>query len=127
MSNLNTPLKELDMRVGCYLDLNGKPVQHTPQQYTYSYDPYVVFKQNKDPAKKTYCYWSDHIDRREGVADLKMKHFKHRGDHYGDYTIQQIQDFLRELDNDPNIEIYAVMHACNVSNGFPVWSFHAQY
>ena len=49
-----------------FLDIYGKPVERTPWQFPYSYDPYVIYKSELftpednayDHDRIEYCYYS---------------------------------------------------------------------
>lgn len=57
------------------------------------------------------------------TKDLMHKYFGDKGDYYDDRKPEQIEAFLRERLELPNLNLVTIMESVNVSNGYPVWFF----
>lgn len=95
----------------------------------YDYDPILQFSARSKLPENGSCY-SDRMSQWDykKYRDLCEKHFKGKnGDPGGDYfdrrTPADIEAFLREYFDKPELTLLRVEEHCNVSNGFPVWFF----
>lgn len=105
------------------VDLEGRPVERTKAVYPYSYSSFVVWRSG--PNKSI-----DHAVYTDRLADWDRDKFrrlaqKHLGHHRWDNApAGEIQAFLREWNEDPELALIAVMEHCNVATGYPTWSLH---
>lgn len=109
-----------------YLDLYGKPVKRTRDEYPYSYDPYVTWKSREVDLKEiTGTVYSDRLLQwgYNKTRTLMKKHFGTQGDYYSGREPKKIESFLAEYMGH-DITLIAVQEGCNVSNGYPYWVFH---
>lgn len=107
-----------------YVDLKGNPIERTPNSHPYSYDPYVVFKLGEEKEATTAVY-SDRIRQwdYQKTKDLEKKYFKDTGDYYTNRNSSDIQSYLRERFDSPDLKLIYMLQGCNVSNGYPYWIF----
>jgi hypothetical protein len=106
-----------------YLDLEGNPIEKTPDKYPYSYDDYIIY-QTRDKATDG-CY-SDRLRQWDYTLtrNLITKHFPERtGDYYPRSSPELVEGFLRDRLNNPKLELVHILEGCNVSNGYPYWYF----
>lgn len=105
-----------------YRDWDGNPVDRTPNEYRYSYDPYVQYKKKDEYQHVVY---SDRLlqwdyDKHNRLCE---KHFGNSGQYWNDRSIKDIESFLRDWYDKPELELVGKMEGCNVSNGYPYWIF----
>lgn len=108
---------------GCqYVDWEGNPVERTPDEYRYSYDPYVIEKRKDD---FQHCIYSDRLLQWDFAKHDRLceKHFGNKGQLWNNRSFDKIEAFLRDWHENPNLRLVGVMEGCNVSNGFPYWVF----
>lgn len=105
-----------------YVDEHGKPVNRTKDEYPYSYDAFMQERVLPNSEVKSAVYtdrllqWDYNLTRR-----LMEKHFGNSGDYWNNRSAADIQSFLRERLNAPDLVVCYVMECCNVSNGYPLW------
>ncbi len=105
-----------------YQDEHGNPVSRTKHEYPYSYDGFVTHRLKSD--KKTNCtVYSDRIHCGEKYDIAAKKNFGNTGQMFFDRKPKDIEQFLRDYYDIPEIELTLVMEYCNVSSGFPLWRF----
>ena len=105
-----------------YKDEHGRSIKKTPQTHPYSYDGYVLHEANTDVEANNTIY-TDRLsmwdyDKKER---LMQKHFAKTGDWWNEYSPDQIEAFLRDWCDDPELKLRRVMQYCNVSSGYPLW------
>ncbi len=107
-----------------YVDLNGNPVKKTKREYPYSYDPYVVWKNDYVEGKSNTVYsdrllqW-DYKKFEECCMDVWGNH--RQG--FNDRTPEDIEKFLCKYFG-KEVKLTVIMECCNVSNGYPIWIFY---
>ncbi|MHB8871602.1 MAG: hypothetical protein ACYC5G_04065 [Candidatus Doudnabacteria bacterium] len=106
--------------VSPYRDWDGNETERTPDEYRYSYDPYVQYKK-KDEYQHTV--YSDRLFQWDCKKhdDLCQKHFGNRGQYWDNRPIDKIESFLRDYYNKQDLVLVGKMEGCNVSNGYPYW------
>lgn len=106
-----------------YLDLDGKSVKRTKDEYRYSYDPYVMWKGDYKKNSGNVVY-SDRLYQwnSEKYNECYQKVWGNKGQQFYNRSSEDIQKFL-SLYFDKEIKLTVVMEGCNVSNGFPYWVF----
>lgn len=105
------------------VDLNGRPVERTKEEYPYSYDPYVVWEDNYN--KTNECIFSDRLVQWDYNKFNKCckKIWNNDSQYFDDRLPKDIEKFLKLYLN-KQIKLTAIMEACNCSNGFPYWIFY---
>lgn len=118
----------IDLRTGRRFDpladvnLHGKPVKKTKMSHPYNYDEFVLHRLG--PNKEIDgCVYVDRMYEwdREKTKQLWKKHLDTRWDRA---TASQIEEFLREWNDDPGLKLIAVVEWCNQASGYPTWSLH---
>jgi hypothetical protein len=109
----------------CYaqVDEHGKPVRRTKQTHPYTYDGFVQERVHLNK-KATGTVYTDRLLQWDYqlTRELIAKHFNDGGgDWWNNRSAAQIQEFLRERLEKPNLEVVLVMEYCNQSTGYPVW------
>ncbi|PLS15076.1 hypothetical protein CVD28_24895 [Bacillus sp. M6-12] len=106
-----------------YMDLNGNPVKKTKEDYPYSYDSFVVWKEDyqKD---KSHVVYSDRLLQWDynKFGDCCMEIWGNTGQYFYNRNPKEIETFLSKYLN-KEIKLTAIMEGCNVSSGFPIWTF----
>ena len=105
-----------------YVDWEGKPVERTPEKYSYSYDAYVIHKLKNDYEHAVYSDRLWQWDSKKYNRFYK-KHFGNEGQYWDGRGIDKIQEFLRDYYDKPELTLVGVMKGCNVSSGYPYWIF----
>lgn len=103
----------------------GAMVKRTKKQYPYSYDGHVLHRLLPNSETNLTIY-SDRLQKI--IPEWKwnvnfLKHFNTNGNYFDCFNPKLIQNFLREVLDQPDLNLVLVMEYCNVSNGFPVWRF----
>jgi hypothetical protein len=106
------------------VDEHGQPVERTKQQYPYSYDGFVQWRDTNKP-KANGTIYSDRLTQWDFPKYdlLCMKHFGNKSQYWDSREPEKIEAFLRDWCEDPELELTMVMEYCNVSNGYPCWRF----
>lgn len=108
-----------------YVDLQGNPVERTPETHPYSYDAYVTYKSEEFQTTDHWVYhdrmmqwdWGKYHAAAETVWPVKTC------PHYFDgKNAKDIEKFL-SIYFDKKVKLTAIMKGCNVSNGYPYWIF----
>lgn len=109
------------------LGLDGKPVERGPNEYPYSYDPFVVFKSTTFDKSDSYVY-SDRMMQwdRDKFAKACEEVWNNTGQMFHSRTPEEIERFL-SIYFDKEVELTLIMECCNVSNGYPYWMFALKY
>jgi hypothetical protein len=100
----------------------GNPVKRTKFEYPYSYDGFVTYR-NGENSEANCTLYSDRMIREKEYRELSKKHFGNEGQMFFDRSPKKIEEFLRDLCEDPELKLIFVMEYCNVSNGYPLWRF----
>ncbi len=93
----------------------------TRLEYPYSYDPILQFKSGEAWNGSVY---TDHFTMWYGydrVRQLQEKHFGTTSDYYNRFPVKQVQEFLRELMDIPELKVVRIEEHCNQSSGYPCW------
>jgi hypothetical protein len=117
----------LDMN-GCvvnfdYCDIKGNPVRKTKYEYPYSYDEFVVWKNNYNKDKSSLVY-SDRLHQwnYEKYNRCCKEVWHNEGQYFSQRQPEDIEKFLSKYYDKP-IKLTLIMEGCNVSNGYPYWIF----
>lgn len=105
------------------LGLDGKPVERGPNEYPYSYDPFVVFKSTTFDKSDSYVY-SDRMMQRDYDKFAKACNdvWGNTGQMFHSRTPEEIERFL-SIYFDKEVELTLIMECCNAGNGYPYWLF----
>lgn len=118
MVELGMPGRRLESVYGRFIGEDGRPVQKTKYTHPYSYDPFVLWKGKGDANGSVYTdrlYQWDY----EKADRLGKKHMP--GKRWDNAQPSQIEAFLREYLDAPDLKLVKIIEYCNVSNGYPVW------
>lgn len=97
------------------------------EEYPYSYSPIILFGNDDSNVDGTTCVYSDRIEQwnRKLTDELYEKHMgKNFHGSFDDAQPGQVQAFLRERLNKPDLCLRFIVEWCNQSNGYPYWSFY---
>jgi hypothetical protein len=108
---------------GGYVDLEGNPVKRTKEDYPYSYDSFVVWKENYCKEKSNVVY-SDRLLQWDynKFGECCMEVWGNQGQMFYDRNPKDIEAFLSKYFS-KEIKLTVIMEGCNVSNGYPIWTF----
>ena len=106
------------------VDEHGKAISRTPSTHPYSYDGFVTWRGGKNKEANNTIY-SDRLWQWDyKKADkLCIKHFGDKSQYFGNRTPEQIEAFLRDFTDNPNLKLIFIMEYCNQSSGYPLWRF----
>lgn len=116
----------MEYRMFGYLDLDGNPVERTPDKNMYSYDAFVVYK-SSEYSSTDFAVYSDRMirwNRENFERAVKTVWPEHTGSQmfYG-RTHSDIEKFL-SVYYDKTVKLTAIMEGCNFSGGYPYWVFY---
>lgn len=115
--------RERNWRYG-YVDLDGNPVKRTKEDYRYSYDFFVVWRQDYNQNTSDTVY-SDRLWQWDSKKynTCCMEVWGNKGQSFHGRKPKEIESFLNKYFG-RKVKLTAIMEGCNVSNGYPIWSFH---
>lgn len=116
---------EMGCCVSHYFDLDGGPVERTPQTHPYSYEEFVVFKSPDFKEDDIAVYHDRMLQWDWGAFSKSVRTVWPDTPHsqmFGGKTPKDIERFLG-LYFGKRVKLTAVLQGCNVSNGFPYWVF----
>lgn len=98
----------------------------TKEKFPYSFSQVTVWERNdfKDSPKiRGIC--SDRLFQQDSKKYdlLSKKHFGNVGHYFYDRSPEAIEAFLQEYCDDKTIKLQQVKDWCNVSSGYPGWTF----
>lgn len=107
-----------------YIDEFGKPIERTPDKYSYSYDGYMLHRFGKNEEANMTIY-SDRLLQWDYKKhnELCKKHFGNEGQYWAERDPKKIEAFLRDWCEDPELKLIFVMQYCNMASGYPLWRF----
>ena len=88
----------------------------------YSYDPILQYSDGQPGQSTVYSDRMSDWDYKK-YRDLIDKHFDNPGDYFDQRKHDQIESFLRDYLDKPEIILCAVIEYCNLVSGYPVWRF----
>lgn len=110
---------------GLYLDLDGKPIERTPETHPYSYQEFVVHKSQSFKKTDNMVYHDRLLQwNRKAFSDAVREVWPEMPESqmfYGKKP-EDIERFL-SLYFGEEVNLTAVLQGCNVGNGFPYWVF----
>lgn len=98
------------------------PGVRTKATHPYSYDPFTMWRGPVEPDGSVYTDRLMQWDNKKH-DELCLKHFGDTGQYWSQRRTGQIQEFLRDYLDAPNLVLCEVQEHCNQSNGFPCWYF----
>jgi hypothetical protein len=105
------------------VDEFNRPVERSKWDYPYSYSGFVQERVLPN-SEATGTVYTDRLlqwDYKK-ARDLIAKHWpKDQGDYWSNRSAAEIQNFLRDYLDKPNLQVVLVMEYCNMSSGYPVW------
>ncbi|MGJ0846570.1 hypothetical protein ACR77J_07770 [Tissierella praeacuta] len=107
-----------------YRNINGNEVRKNREKYLYSYDPYVIWKDdyNKETSHTVYSdrLWQWDNKRFDQCCQAV---WGDKSQHFGNRKPKDIEGFLI-LYFAKDIKLTAILEGCNVANGYPYWVFY---
>lgn len=106
-----------------YMDIYGKPVERTPEEYPYSYSQFCVWKGRF--SKTTHTLYSDRMlrDTPEKFRACCVRVWDQTGQLFYGREPEKIEEFLCAYLG-TEIELTGIEEGCNAFNGYPYWVFH---
>ena len=94
----------------------------TPLDYPYSYDPFVIFDSGESRVGTNTVYTDMLLQQNHSKCnDLMEKHFGNSKQNWRDRSKEDIESFMRDWCNNPNLRVIRLKEYCNSSNGYPYW------
>ncbi len=116
---------ESNVYAGLYVGLDGRPVEHPPYDYPYSYDAYVTYKHKSFRP-------TDHMDYSDRLWEFDPPKFRAaaaqvwpdtpHSQMFRDRKPADVERFLSLYFGKP-VKLTAVLQGCNRGNGNPYWVF----
>jgi hypothetical protein len=104
------------------VDENDQPVKRTKANHPYAYDSFIQERVLPNSEVKGSVYSDRLLDWDYNLTrSLMKKHFGNDGDYWTNRSAADIQNFLRERLNKPDLEVCYVMECCNQATGYPLW------
>lgn len=110
---------------GCFVDIDGNPIERTPFSHPYSYDAYVVYKADDYNKKDTWVYSDRLLQWDRGAFKTAVREVwpdKSGSQTFSGRKPEDINRFL-SLYFGKEVRLTAIQQACNVSTGYPCWIF----
>jgi hypothetical protein len=106
------------------VDEHDKPITRTPTTHPYSYDGFITWRGGKNEEANNTIY-SDRLWQWDHKKTNKLceKHFGDKSQYFNQRTPEQIEAFLRDYTNNPNLKLIFIMEYCHQSSGYPIWRF----
>lgn len=107
-----------------FVDLDGNPINKTPYSNPYRYDSFVVWQDKDFDKGKCNSVDSDRLYQwdSEKYNKCRKEVFNDKGQYFYQADSNKIEKFL-SLYFEKEIKLTAVVQNCNVSSGFPYWTF----
>ena len=107
-----------------FVDLDGNEIKRNPFTHPYSYDEYVIWKDENFNKEKYSAVYSDRLYQwdYEKYNKCCQEVFKNQGQRFNQRDPKEIEKFL-SMYFDERIKLTAIMQGCNQSSGFPYWIF----
>lgn len=110
-----------------FVGINGEPVERTPVEYPYSYDPYVLHKSPDCDPRNSCIVYSDRMmqwnyDKYMNCIKM-MPEEDQAGQMFHHASLRGVSLFLSYY----YVKVCnctAILEGCNVSNGYPYWIFY---
>lgn len=108
-----------------FVGLDGKPISCTPQTHPYSFDPYVIYKDNKWSINDEAVY-SDRMMQWDynKFNDCAKEVWNDHRQLFDSASPEELEKFLQLYFGSGFIELTAILKGCNQSNGYPYWIFY---
>jgi hypothetical protein len=107
-------------------DIDGKRVERSKLSHPYTYSAFVLWPMSfgKPITGWDSAVYTDRLQQwdPDKYARLGQKHMA--GKRWDNATPEQVQAFMREYNDDPDLRMVALQECCNVSNGYPIWILH---
>lgn len=100
----------------------GEIVERTKDSHPYNYDGFLIWK-TMDHKLCTGSVYTDRLFQWDYklTTDLIQKHFNTSSQYFDKYSPKQLQEFLRERLDMPNLEVVFLQEECNQASGYPLW------
>ena len=107
-----------------FVDLNGNPIKRTPLSWTYSYDEFVIWKDENFKKEECSAVYSDRLLQwsHEKFDKCCQEIFKNKGQYFSERDPKDIEKFL-SLYFEKEIKLMAITQGCNTCTGYPYWVF----
>lgn len=107
-----------------YFDLNGNIVEKTPETHPYSYDPFVIYKSPDFDNSYITCADSDRM-LLWSPDKFQTAYKEIWGTDSQSFNGKKPEDINRFLNLyfEKDVKLEAVVQNCNLSTGFPYWTF----
>ena len=107
-----------------FVDLDGNEIKRNPFTHPYSYDEYVIWKDENFNKEKYSAVYSDRLYQYDYEKYNKccQEVFENQGQRFDQRDPKEIEKFL-SMYFDERIKLTAIMQGCNQSSGFPYWIF----
>lgn len=105
------------------VDIDGKPVERPKDQWPYSYSEFVLWRGGSNSEYNEVDY-SDRFFQwnPEKHKTLCQKHLP--GKRWYNANPKNIEAFLQEYHDAPDLKLILLVEGCNPSKGYPYWIFY---
>lgn len=107
------------------VDIDGKPVEKTKSEAPYSYSFHVVHRDGPNENFNSMVY-SDRMRQWDFSKYERCcrEAFSRKGQNFSIQHPKEVERFLQLYFEDFSIKLIVIMEGCNVSSGYPLWTFH---
>ena len=107
-----------------FVDIIGRPIERTPFEFPYTYDEYILWKDESFNINSYTAVYSDRLWEWDSTKYDKccQEVFKNTGQRFDNRKPELIEKFL-SLYFEKEIKLTAIIQGCNQQSGFPYWAF----
>ena len=108
-----------------FCNIDGVPVERTPYSHPYSYDEYVIYKDESYDKTDDWVYSDRLLQWNRTIFVNAVKAVwpgKSSSQMFYDKKPEDLNKFL-SLYFGKKVKLTAVMQGCNISSGYPYWIF----
>lgn len=117
-----------DVHFGGYYDQYGNPIERTPITHRYNYDSFLMLRQLPNE-EATAGVYTDRLyrDYFHEIESLVLRYTGTRGQYWDKFTLDQIQNIMRDHFKRQDLLVVYVMQCCNQATGYPLWYIAIKY
>ena len=107
-----------------FVDLDGNEIKRNPFTHPYSYDEFVIWKDETFSKDKNSAVYSDRLYQWDSKKYNKCceEIFQNQVQRFDQRNPERIEKFLC-MYFDTKIKLTSIVQGCNLSSGFPYWIF----
>lgn len=114
----------MEVIFGHNVNIKGEIVERTKEKYPYSYDPFLIWKNDYNETKSKIVY-SDRLLEwdKDKFAQCSKEVWNNTGQTFYNRKPEEIEEFLKKY-FEKEVKLTAIKECCNVTTGYPIWIFY---